>query len=103
MNKIAILSGDGNLPYHIGETLINKNLNIIFLVLNTVINKEIYKNKKHYIIDILSIKKIIKILKQENINKIILSIKVTNFLIGKNTVLNSFQLKIIYQKRNYQN
>ena len=57
MNKIAILSGDGNLPYHIGETLINKNLNIIFLVLNTVINKEKYKNKKHYIIDILSIKK----------------------------------------------
>lgn len=71
MNKIAILSGDGNLPYHIGETLINKNVNIIFLVLNTVINKEKYKNKKHYIIDILSIKKIIKILKQENINKII--------------------------------
>ena len=57
MNKIAILSGDGNLPYYIGETLINKNLNIIFLVLNTVINKEKYKNKKHYIIDILSIKK----------------------------------------------
>ena len=71
MTKIAILSGDGNLPYYIGKALTNKNFNVIFLVLNSVIDKKKYKSLNHYIIDILSIKKIIKILQQENINNII--------------------------------
>ncbi len=71
MSKIGIISGDGNLPIYIGETLTKKNFEVTYLLLNSVLNKKIYENKKIIEINILSIKKIINILKKNNIKKII--------------------------------
>lgn len=71
MTKIGIISGDGNLPKYIGKTLIEKNFNITFLLLNSIKNKSIYENEKYINIDKISIKKIINILNKNNIKKII--------------------------------
>ncbi len=71
MTKIGLISGDGNLPIFIGNSLIKKNFDITYLLLNSVSNKNIYKNSKHLNIDILSIKKIINTLKKNKIEKII--------------------------------
>lgn len=46
MSKIGIISGDGNLPIYIGETLTKKNFEVTYLLLNSVLNKKIYENKK---------------------------------------------------------
>ena len=73
MNDIGLICGDGNLPIHIGNNLIKKKYNITFFVLNSVTNKTIYKNYNHINIDILSIKKIINILKKNNVKNIILA------------------------------
>ena len=70
MIKIGIIAGDGSLPLYIGKSLINKNYDVTFLSLN-------YKNNKFYTkykienIDILSIKKILKVLDSNNIKHII--------------------------------
>ena len=71
MDKIAIISGDGNLPIYIGKTLIKKNFDVTFFLLNSIINKKIYRKEKHINIEILSISKLIKSLKNHNINKVI--------------------------------
>ena len=73
MNKIGIISGDGNLPFCIGESLIKKNFDVTFLVLNSVSNKNIYKKYQYFNITTLSIKKIINLLKNNDINNIILA------------------------------
>ena len=57
MNKIGIICGDGNLPIYIGKSLIKKKFDVTFLLLNSVKNKKRYKNHKHIIVNILSIKK----------------------------------------------
>ncbi len=71
MSKIGIISGDGNLPIYIGNSLIKKNFDITYLLLNSVKSKKIYKKHNYVDINILSIKKIINILKKNNIQKII--------------------------------
>ena len=71
MNKVGLISGDGNLPLYIGESLEKKNFDITFLLLNSIKNKNNYKNKKSIDIDIISIKKIINHLRINNIKKII--------------------------------
>ena len=73
MNKIGLISGDGNLPIYIGNSLEKKNIEIIFFLLNSVKNKNKYENKKYVNIETLSIKKIINSLNKNNIKKIILA------------------------------
>ena len=70
MTKIGIITGDGNLPLYIGNSLLNKNFDITFLSLNNKNNK-LYKNQKIIDINILSIKKILKVLVSNNIKHII--------------------------------
>ena len=71
MSKIGIICGDGNLPTYIGKNLVKKNFDVTYFLLNSVSNKKNYKNEKHYSINILSVKKIIKNLKDNKIQKII--------------------------------
>ena len=70
MIKIGIIAGDGNLPVYIGNTLLNKNYDITFLSLNNKNNK-FYNKHKIVDIDILSIKKILKVLNSNNIKYLI--------------------------------
>ncbi len=70
MTKIGIITGDGNLPLYIGKSLLNKNYDVTFLSLNHNNNK-FYRNYKFVDIDILSIKKILKVLNSNNIKHII--------------------------------
>ncbi len=71
MNKIGLISGDGNLPLHIGKILIKHNFDVTFFLLNSVKDKRIYENEKSISINIISVKKIINTLKKNNIQKII--------------------------------
>ena len=73
MNKIGIISGDGNLPVYIGNELTKNNYDITYYLINSNVNIEIYKNKKIEKINILSVKKLITALKNKNIKKIILA------------------------------
>ena len=70
MIKIGIITGDGNLPLYIGKSLINKKYDVTFLSLNNKNNK-LYNNYKIVDINILSIKKILKVLESNNIKHII--------------------------------
>ena len=70
MNKIGIIAGDGNLPLYIGKSLLSKNFEVIFLSLNQK-NNRIYNNHKIINIDILSVKKILKVLNNYNIKNVI--------------------------------
>ncbi|PQM61300.1 MAG: hypothetical protein CL523_02290 [Actinomycetales bacterium] len=69
MTKIAIISGEGSLPKYIGESLIKKNYDIMYLLLSN--NNKIFLNENFVNIDILSIKNIFKILESNNIKNII--------------------------------
>ncbi len=71
MNKIGLISGDGNLPIYIGQSLASKKFDITYLLLNSVKDKKIYEKENYIDINILSIKKIINTLKKNNIKKII--------------------------------
>ncbi len=98
MTKIGIIAGDGNLPIHIGESLLKKNYDVTFLSLNKNNNK-FYINSKIIDIDILSIKKILNILDSNNIKHIIfagslkrpgikdLGFDIPTFLLAKNLLL----------------
>ena len=69
MTKIGIIAGDGSLPKYIGDSLIKKNYDILYLLLNN--NNKIFLNEKFVNINILSIKNILKILESNNIKNII--------------------------------
>ena len=71
MTKIGIVCGDGNLPLYIGNVLEKKNFKIKYLLLNNIQNKNIYKNLDFANIEIISLKKLIGILNQNKIQKII--------------------------------
>ena len=61
MTKIGIIAGDGNLPLYIGKSLLSKNYDVTFLSLNNKNNK--FYNNHHVVdLDILSVKKIFKVL-----------------------------------------
>ena len=77
MDNIALICGDGNLQYLIGNSLKNKKFNINFFILNSVKDKQKYKNEKHIHVNKLSVKTIISLLKS-NIQKIILAGKKTS-------------------------
>ena len=70
MTKIAIIAGNGNLPIYIGQTLTKKNFDITYLSLDKKNNK-IYSKQNMINIDILSIKKILKVLDSNKIKNII--------------------------------
>ena len=98
MNKIGIITGDGNLPLYIGKSLINKNYDVTFLSLNNKNNK-FYNSYNLVNIDVLSIKKILKVLDSNNIKNIIfagsikrpgindLGFDIPTFLLAKNLLL----------------
>ena len=44
MTNIGIISGGGKLPIIIGESLIKKNFNVIFFVIEEFYNTKRYKN-----------------------------------------------------------
>ncbi len=71
MNKIGIISGDGNLPLYIGKSLIQKKFDVTYFLLNSIKKKSLYSKEKHINIDIISIKKIIDKLKKNNIKNVI--------------------------------
>ncbi len=70
MTKIGIIAGDGHLPLYIGKSLLNKNYDVTFLSLNNKNNK-FYSDYKIIDINILSIKKIFKVLDKNKIKYII--------------------------------
>ncbi len=98
MIKIGIIAGDGNLPLYIGNSLLKKNYDITFLLLNNKNNK-FYSNYKYVEINILSIKKILKVLDSNKIKHIIfagsikrpgikdLGFDIPTFLLAKNLFL----------------
>ena len=70
MIKIGIIAGDGNLPLYIGKSLLSKNYDVTFLSLNNKNNK--FYNNYHVVdLDILSVKKIFKVLDSNKIKHII--------------------------------
>ena len=96
MTKIGIIAGEGDLPKYIGDSLTKKNYNIIYLLLN---NNKLILNENYINIDILSIKKILKVLDSNNIKNIIfagsikrpsirdLGFDLQTFLLAKNLFL----------------
>ncbi len=98
MTKIGIIAGDGNLPIYIGKSLLNKNYDVTFLSLNNK-NSKLYTNHNVIDIDILSIKKIFKILDSRQIKHIIfagsikrpgikdLGFDMPTFILAKNLLL----------------
>ena len=96
MTKIGIIAGEGDLPKYIGDSLTKKNYNIIYLLLN---NNKLLLNENYINIDILSIKKILKVLDSNNIKNIIfagsikrpsirdLGFDLQTFLLAKNLFL----------------
>ena len=71
MNKIAIISGSGNLPLYIGKELLKKKFDVTFFLLNSVENEKLYAKYHHLKIELISIKKIIKALNKNHISKLI--------------------------------
>ena len=98
MNKIGIIAGDGKLPLYIGKSLLSKNYDVTFLSLNNKNNKS-YTDYNIIDIDILSIKKIFKVLDTNKIKHIIfagsikrpgikdLGFDIPTFLLAKNLLL----------------
>ncbi len=98
MIKIGIIAGDGNLPIYIGKSLSKQNYDVFILSLNNNNNK-FYTNHKIIDINILSIKKIFKVLDSKKIKHIIfagsikrpgikdLGFDMPTFLLAKNLLL----------------
>ncbi len=77
MSNIGIIAGGGNLPRAIGENLIKKNFNVVFFVIEDFYNFNNYKNLNVKTINLHSAKKIIKLLKNYNIENIIMAGNIT--------------------------
>ena len=73
MNNIGIISGGGKLPVIIGKSLIKKNFNVVFFIIEQFYNDKVYENFNVEIIKLHSINKIIQSLKSNNINNIIMA------------------------------
>ena len=73
MNNIGIIAGGGKLPIAIGKNLLKKNFNVVFFVIEDFFSVEIYKDLNFKIINLKSVKKIIQLLKSENIKSIIMA------------------------------
>ena len=72
MNKIGIIAGGGILPITIANNLIEKKYNVILFVIEDYYNDNLYKNFNTKIINLHSAKKILEILKDNNITNIIM-------------------------------
>ena len=72
MNNIGIIAGGGTLPIAIEENLIEKNFNVIIFVIEDFYNPKIYTKFNSKIINLHSAKKIIKLLKSNDITDIIM-------------------------------
>ena len=77
MNNIGIIAGGGTLPIVIGKSLIKKNFNVVFFVLEEFYSINVYKNFNTKIITLYSVKKIIESLNSNNIKKIIMAGNIT--------------------------
>ena len=73
MNKIGILSGGGKLPLLIGQNLIDLKYDVIFFCINNFCDTKVYKGYNYNIINLNSLSKILKSLKINNIDKIIMA------------------------------
>ena len=73
MDKIGIISGGGELPINIGKSLIKKNYRICFFYIKGYGEKAKYKNYENVEITIDSFSKILNLLKEKNINQIIMA------------------------------
>ena len=72
MTRIGIISGGGDLPLIIGNNLINKKFNICYFLIKNHAEIKKYKNFNFEEIELTSISKIFKILKKNQVNKIIM-------------------------------
>ena len=72
MAKIAIISGEGQLPLLIGKNLINKKFNILFICLKDFADPLLYKKFNFLEISITSFSKILKTLQKEKVDEIIM-------------------------------
>ena len=77
MTKIAIISGDGQLPLLIGKNLINKQFDIFFIGIKGFVDSSLYKKYNFSEISITSFSKILKKLQKEKINEIIMAGKIS--------------------------
>ena len=59
MNKIGIISGNGDLPLCIGKNLIKKNYSICFFCIKNFANSNIYKNFENVEIELTSFSEIL--------------------------------------------
>ena len=76
MIKIGIISGDGELPLSIGKNLISKNYKVCFLNIKNFSNPKKYENYENIEIELTSFSKILKVLKEKNVDKIIMAGKI---------------------------
>ena len=100
MINIGIIAGGGKLPHVIGQSLINRKFNVVFFVIKEFYSANKYKDLNVHIINLTSVKKIIKLLKDNNIENIImagniarpslsdLSLDYQTFKIAKNLLFN---------------
>ena len=79
MTKIAIISGEGQLPLLIGKNLINKKFNILFICLKDFADPLLYKKFNFLEISITSFSKILKALQKEKVDEIIMVGKISRF------------------------
>ena len=73
MTNIGIISGGGTLPLFIGRNLIKKKYRVVFFVIEEFYNNETYKDLEVNIINLKSAKKIIELLKSQDIKNIIMA------------------------------
>ena len=99
MVKIGILAGGGELPLNIGKSLVNSNYDVFFFGIKDYFKPKLYKNYKFEIISIKSFSNLIRLLKKNNINKIVMagninrpSIKDINFDLNTLKIIKNFAL-----------
>jgi len=73
MNKIGIIAGGGKLPLAIGKSLLKSKFQIKFLCIENFCDLNNYKNYDFVKIKLNSLSKIIKILKENEIKKILMA------------------------------
>ena len=76
MTKVGILAGGGKLPLLIGKNLIQEKYNVMFFCIENFSDLKMYKDYNYEIISINSLTNILKNLKNNKIEKIIMSGKV---------------------------
>ena len=76
MTKVGILAGGGKLPLLIGKNLIQEKYNVMFFCIENFSDLKMYKDYNYEIISINSLTNILKNLKKNKIEKIIMAGKV---------------------------